>query len=114
MPNIQSVEQHLEDLKTFDSNNYVIVEAIRQLIFKTFPGANEIVKYNGLMYQGIGGIFTYKNHVGMEFSNGYLMKDEYKQLEGDGKFRRHLKFQSIDDIVTKNFQYYLDQINDVG
>jgi Domain of unknown function (DU1801) len=110
MPNIKSVEQHLDDLKTFKSKNYVIVEAI----FKTFTDVTEIVKYNGLMYQGIGGIFTYKNHASMEFSNGYLMKDELKKLEGEGKFRRHLKFESIDDIVTKNLKYYLDQINDLG
>jgi Domain of unknown function (DU1801) len=114
MPNIKSVQQHLENLQTFDSKNYVIVEAIRQLIFKTFPEAAEIVKYNGLMYKGIGGIFTYKNHASLEFTNGYLMKDEHNQLEGDGKFRRHLKFESVENITTKNLQYYLDQINNLG
>jgi hypothetical protein len=114
MPNIKSVDQHLEDLKLFDHKNYIIVEAIRKLIFATFPKVNEVVKYNGLLYTtklGIGGIFTYKDHVSMEFSNGSMLEDKDNLLEGNGKFRRHLKFNTAEDIIINNLRYFLDQCN---
>jgi hypothetical protein len=110
--NLTPVQKHLEDLKTFDSHNYLIVEELRRILFQTFPEIEEFVKYNGLMYKtdvGIGGIFTYASHVSLEFSNGYLLDDQYKQLEGSGKFRRHIKLESVAEITTKNITYYLNQ-----
>jgi hypothetical protein len=110
--NLTPVQNHLEDLKAFDSNNYVIVEEVRRILFQTFPEIEESVKYNGLMYKtdvGIGGVFTYTNYTSLEFSNGYLLDDKYKQLEGSGKFRRHIKLESVAEVTTKNISYYLNQ-----
>ncbi|NRA87903.1 MAG: DUF1801 domain-containing protein, partial [Rhizobiales bacterium] len=79
------------------SDNVEVFEALKQLIL------DEILKtelngfwhpmYGGLVFEleegnrktSIGGVFISRNHVSFEFSNGYLLKDDDKILEGGGK-----------------------------
>ena len=49
----------------------------------------------------IGGIYTYKEHISIEFSNGADFIDTDSILEGGGKKRRHLKIYKNEDIVQK-------------
>jgi hypothetical protein len=110
--NLNQVEKYLDDVKTFDSANYLIVEKLRTIIFQLSPDIQEFVKYNGLMYKteiGVGGIFSYSNYSSFEFSNGFQLEDKYNQLEGSGKFRRHIKFESLESIELNNFVYYFIQ-----
>ena len=55
------------------------------------------------------GIFSYKNHITLEFSKGYQFEDEAGVLEGSGKFRRHIKFKHLSDIRDKRPAVYLEQ-----
>jgi hypothetical protein len=55
------------------------------------------------------GIFSYKKHVSIEFSQGFLMKDPHNFLEGRGKYRRHLKIKTRDEIVKKNLPFFVQQ-----
>ena len=60
--------------------------------------------YGGIIFSladDFGGIFVYKNHVSFEFSYGYKLDDPSKLLEGNGKYRRHLKIKSIEDLEIK-------------
>ena len=65
-----------------------------------------IFSYNTKM---ISGIFVYKKHISLEFSLGFLMKDPDGLLEGKGKYRRHLKLYSLDDVTKKKIAYYVEQ-----
>lgn len=57
----------------------------------------------------VGGIFVYKDHVSLEFSEGASFDDPEAQLEGKGKMRRHLKLKTVDDVKTKDAQNYIRQ-----
>ena len=48
----------------------------------------------------------------MEFGKGSTFDDPNKYLEGGGKYRRHLKFTSLEDVKAKNPIYYLKQALD--
>ena len=57
----------------------------------------------------IGGIYTYKKHISIEFSNGSGFIDTDSILEGSGKKRRHIKIYTDDDIFQKNYTYFVSQ-----
>lgn len=73
----------------------------------------ELIIYGGIMFQargnGTGGVFAGKHHVSFEFGNGYLFNDPQKQLEGKGKFRRHLKLRSLANIEEKTLPGFVAQ-----
>ena len=71
--------------------------------------------YGGIMItleEDVGGLFSYKNHVSFEFSQGHAFDDPYQLLEGKGQFRGHLKLRSMTDIDEKKINYYLKQMSD--
>lgn len=73
--------------------------------------------YGGLVFEledavhktQIGGVFISKKHVSFAFANGYLMDDPDGLLEGGGKYRRHLKLRSFNDIDDKNLTGFFKQ-----
>lgn len=73
--------------------------------------------YGGLVFEleqanhktQIGGVFISKKHVSFEFTNGYLFDDPNGLLEGGGKFRRHLKLRSFNDIDDKQLTMFFKQ-----
>ena len=78
-------------------------EALKSFIKELFPRIEEVKKYGGTLYNAEGkehfcGVFSYKAHVSIEFSNGYQLKDPNNLLQGTGKFRRHLKFKNDNEI----------------
>ncbi len=46
-------------------------------------------------------------NVSLEFSEGATLPDKFSVLEGEGKFRRHIKLFSEQDISDKHFREYL-------
>ena len=56
-----------------------------------------------------GGVFVSKNHVSFEFTEGFMMNDPDRFLEGTGKKRRHLKISSISDISDKKVDFFVKQ-----
>lgn len=57
-----------------------------------------------------GGLFVSKNHVSFEFGDGSKMKDPDNFLEGTGKFRRHLKLKSSNDVKDKDVSFFVAQV----
>jgi hypothetical protein len=96
----------LKDLHAVDSNMYDIIIEMRKIVFDTYPKIEEKMMYGGLIFsmdaEMFCGLFAYTNHVSLEFTNGYLLEDADKHLEGKGKFRRHLKIREKEDIKTKD------------
>lgn len=94
-----------------------IEAAIKKIVDEINPDVHYVPKYGGEVIapepdddgQFIGGIFTYKEHVSLEFSEGASLNDPGGMLEGKGKMRRHLKFQTLQDVKTKDAGGFLKQ-----
>jgi len=86
-----------------------IVDALEEMVVELAPDAHLRPMYGGTVIElekgnpksRIGGIYAYKDHVSLEFSNGARMVDPNGVLEGSGKLRRHVKLCNKDDIDKK-------------
>lgn len=107
------VNDFLADIQLISVAQFDTVMAIRALFLKADAALVEDVKYGGLVFNAtdrlIGGIFTYKKHLSIEFSNGFGFTDANGILEGGGKKRRHIKIVTDDDITEKNVMYFVTQ-----
>jgi hypothetical protein len=89
-----------------------LISAIRALILGLDAGVSEEIKYGGILFsagQPFCGIFSYTEHVSVEFGQGAQLRDEFAVLEGKGKFRRHIKLTHQQDIEYKHLAAYLAQ-----
>ncbi len=94
-----------------------ITKRLDELISEICPAATRRAMYGGIIFQkdpkepssGVCGHFIYKAHVGMEFSQGYRLKDSERLLEGSGKYRRHIKLRTIEEIESKQVRQFLEQ-----
>jgi hypothetical protein len=103
----------LADIESTFPNNFEIVENIRALFFEENSTLIDDIKYGGLVFNVasklVGGIYLYKEHISIEFSDGASFTDPSNLLEGKGKLRRHLKIQSFDDIEAKSARFFIKQ-----
>ena len=96
-----------------DNAKHLILEGIRKIFFEQYPKVEEHMMYGGILFkldEDVAGVFVYKNHVSLEFSYGFKFEDPNNMLEGGGKYRRHLKLNSVDDLQLKNLDYFVKQI----
>ncbi len=92
-----------------ETKKKIISQMLDELILRTAPKARTVSKYGGVLYttkpddkEGqFCGIFVYKNHVQLSFAKGTELKDPAGVLLGGGKYRRHVNFESPDDIDSK-------------
>jgi len=109
----QKVQQFLDELMLIDPERYEILKEVRNCVLTYQSGVEEKFMYGGIVFYSnsemISGVFAFKNHVTIEFSLGFQMKDPNKLLEGSGKFRRHLKFKSQAAIKEKQLSFYIKQ-----
>jgi hypothetical protein len=109
----REIQVFLDGLSILPDDHYKCVTGIRELIFNVVPDATEKFMYGGIVFFNQGkmfsGVFSYNDHVTIEFSNGYLMKDPDNILEGKGKFRRHIKIKKEEEIIEKNVGFYISQ-----
>lgn len=109
----KKVNKFLIDIQTTFPDKSKTVEKIRNTFFDLNPEIEEDIKYGGIIFsisdKLIGGIYLYKKHISIEFSNGANFKDKDILLEGKGKYRRHLKILEENDIKDKNLNAYIKQ-----
>ena len=112
----EQLEKLLEDIGFMSPSLLEIVQGLRQTVNATAAVSShditETVKYGGILFNtksAFGGVFAYKQHVSLEFSLGANFSDPHKVLEGSGKFRRHIKLTSTDDIAAKHVAEYITQ-----
>lgn len=94
-----------------------IENAIKEMVAEIYPNVRYLPKYGGEVLaldpdddgKFVGGIFIYKDHVSLEFSEGASFDDLETLLEGKGKSRRHLKLQVLEDVEAKNTKSFLEQ-----
>jgi len=105
------VNRFLDDLQFISPDKFETIELIRKIFLSTEKDLVEDIKYGGLVFNLsndlIGGIFPYKNHTSIEFSNGVEFPDPSGILEGKGKKRRHLKIFKNQDIDAKNVKNFV-------
>jgi len=110
-------ENHIEELlHDFELINYELTEImvyLRNKILSSSHILTEDIKYGGIVFLKNGhmlsGIFLRKKFVTMEFGFGYEFVDEDNLLEGTGKFRRNLKFKTMEDVERKRAEYFIEQ-----
>jgi len=107
----ERVNKFMDDLQSMSPDKLETVESIRKIFLSTNKKLSEDIKYGGLVFNLsqllIGGIFPYKNHISVEFSNGADFPDPAAMLEGKGKRRRHLKIIEKQDIEAKNVRAFV-------
>lgn len=106
----ERIAKLLEDIRLLDSGHFELVQALREMILGLNSLISEEVKYGGLLFSAetpFCGVFAYTKHVSLEFGAGATLSDEFKVLEGTGKFRRHIKLSSVQDISDKHIREYL-------
>lgn len=108
----EAVQALLHDLRLGSPQWLALVEALRERVLSTCPTASETVKYGGILFsqaQPFCGIYTYREHVTLEFSQGYRLHDPQRWLEGGGKLRRHRKVRTLDEAQDPRLADFLAQ-----
>ncbi len=107
------ISKFINDIQSISPEQAKSIESIRELFNKASHDLSEEIKYGGLVFfksdSLIGGIFPYKKHISIEFSNGVDFNDPHELLEGKGKRRRHLKIHMHQDINSKNAGFFIEQ-----
>ncbi len=87
-----------------------LTREIDSIIADICPSAGRRTMYGGIVFEKEAGIpktmvcghFVYKNHVSLEFARGYELDDPDHVLEGNGKYRRHIKLRAQTDLAEKS------------
>ena len=108
------VQRFLDQVSLIDESKYNLVKNMRDIVFKLNRNIEERMMYGGIMFsldeEDICGLFVRKNHISFEFATGYKMNDPHEILEGSGKYRRHLKIRTEEDVLKKDVQFFVLQV----
>jgi hypothetical protein len=76
-----------------------VCRKLRELIFQTFPGTKEEMKW-GVPAFGDGKFYivALKDHVNLGFSTAGLTKEEIALFDGGGKTTKHIQVSNLKDI----------------
>lgn len=106
------IENFLDSIKILNVDKHKILEKLRQHIYDIYPNMIERMQYGGILFsldEDVAGLFAYTHHISLEFGHGATFNDPNNLLEGKGKYRRHLKFKSIEEIEKKQAVFYIAQ-----
>ena len=92
------VKNYLENLPSVQKE---ICKKVRNIILHTFPNIVESFKNGVPWYECRYYIVGFKDHVNIGFSVEGLTEDEMNLFEGKGKYMRHIKIHSVDEIDEK-------------
>lgn len=112
----EKIHNFLEDSRLLSPKRHELLLALRAEFQNAKLGLSEGFKYGGITYnlngELVAGIFSYKGHVSIEFSNGAEFTDPHGVLEGGGKHRRHIKIAQLEDIKNKAVAEYIQQLGE--
>ena len=104
------VEAFLREIETGRSDQFALISQLRDIVLASGPAISEEIKYGGILFSSavnFCGIFSYDQHVTLEFSQGAFLADPYLVLKGTGKYRRHVKLIEASEIVSKHLAEYI-------
>lgn len=90
-----------------------ILGRLRGIILRVAPEANERL-WMGVPWYGKCYLVALKDHVNMGFSVEGLSGEEMLLLEGKGKFMRHLKFRTLEDVDEAKVERLLRLVSRKG
>lgn len=109
----ERVEKFIDDIGSVNTRFHSILLTLREIFLESGVDLEEGIKYGGLVFSRdsklIGGIYIYKSHLSIEFSQGADFDDPEGLLQGSGKFRRHLKYTSENDIQANQSEAFIKQ-----
>ncbi|MEE9449171.1 MAG: DUF1801 domain-containing protein [Ignavibacteriaceae bacterium] len=109
----KKVQNFLDEIMMIDPEKHNPLLEMREIVYDVYPETNERIMYGGIMFsinfEDFSGLFVRQKHISFEFSKGFLMKDPNKFLEGNGKYRRHLKIRTNADIKNKKVIFFVKQ-----
>lgn len=111
------IQQLLADIRLLDEGRFQLVQSLRETVLGLAVGVAEEVKYGGILFSAprpFCGLFSYARHVSLEFGAGASLPDIHGVLEGQGKFRRHIKLFSLEEVSAKQVKTYLHMALDVS
>jgi len=107
------IARFIEDVSTVNIEQAEMIRQLISLFAHTAPNATIDMKYGGIVFlinsKLKSGIFVRKQHISVEFGEGYQFDDPEQLLEGKGRFRRHLKLFDLSDIQQKNVKFFVTQ-----
>lgn len=94
-----------------------LAEELEEFIQGVIPEAKKVSKYGGILFtvkpeekEGqFCGVFIYKQHAQISFSQGVQLNDSNNTLSGSGKFRRHVNYTSIEEVNFQDLENLLVQ-----
>jgi hypothetical protein len=107
---IDRIANFLDDLRLVSEDRHDLIFRVRKIILEADDTISEEVKYGGIIFTAgspFCGLFSYTNHVSLEFGRGAELPDPHDVLEGSGKNRRHIKLVTQPEIFKKNIREYV-------
>ena len=89
-----------------------VVTLLRTLMRENAPEASEEIKYGIPMWVGtyaFAFLNPTKTAITFGFSHGVHLTDRYGLLRGRGKWARHVKLRSVDDVNVPALRSYIRQ-----
>ena len=109
----KKVENFVEGTRMLSEEKYQIIMELRKKVSNINSDVKERMMYGGIMFslaEDLGGIFAYTKHISFEFGLGFKFRDPDHLLLGKGKFRRHLKIESMNDQAFVKADFYIIQM----
>ena len=106
------VDHFVHELQFQSGERHDLIVRIRNIVLDVDPRITEELKYGGILFSAgapFCGLFSYAQHVSIEFSRGAELADPHGVLEGDGQKRRHIKLRAQPDLFQKNLRDYVGQ-----
>lgn len=85
-------------IEKFKSPQKEICKILRGLILETFPSISESFKNGVPWYEDKFYIVGLKDSVNLGFSVYKLPEEDISKFSGKGKYMRHLKFKTVEDV----------------
>jgi hypothetical protein len=107
---IDRIANFLDDLRLVSEDWHDLIFRVRKIILEADDNISEEVKYGGIIFTAESpfcGLFSYTNHVSLEFGRGAELPDPHDVLKGTGKNRRHIKLVTQPEIFKKNIREYV-------
>jgi len=112
--------KRMESYDTFDlwaadqtAKHRKISNALRRLVQKTAPSLTESVKWGNGCWVGkkfpVAYLHAEADHLQFGFFGGAGLADPKKLLKGNGKFVRHIKVRTVEDIDAAAFSRLIRQ-----
>ncbi len=110
----EQIEGFIHDLDMYSAEHARIVEEVRDIYSTIQPDIGEKFIYGGIGFfidgRHVGGVYGNKKHVSIVFSRGNELSDPNGLLEGNGKYRRHLKAVVHNDVAAKAVRFFVAQV----